>query len=82
MATSDYTTLAIQKLRPSSEFVITDGDLSNIHWDLLDGEPPTEAEILAAEAEIIAENEAKKAASLAKLAALGLTPEDLRHLSL
>jgi len=82
MRLSDYTTLAIQKLRPGAQFVITDGDLSNIHWDVLHGEPPTEAEILAAEAEIIAENEAKKAASLAKLAALGLTPEDLRHLSL
>jgi hypothetical protein len=82
MSIRDYTTFAILRLRPNSQFVITDGDLTNIHWDVLDGEPPTEAEILAAEAEIIAENEAKKAASLAKLAALGLTPEDLRHLSL
>lgn len=82
MTTRDFTGAAIKKLRPGAQFVITNGDLSNIHWDVLDGEPPTEAEILEAEAEIIAENEAKKAASLAKLAALGLTPEDLRHLSL
>jgi hypothetical protein len=82
MKLSDYTTLAILKLRPNAQFVITDGDLSNIHWDVLDGEPPTEAQILEAEAEIIAENEAKKAASLAKLAALGLTPEDLRYIGL
>lgn len=82
MPTSDYTGQAINKIRPGAQFVITDGDLSNIHWDVLDGEPPTEAEILEAEAEIIAENEAKKAASLAKLAALGLTPEDLRYIGL
>ena len=80
---------AIRKLKPTAEFSFTDNDYSTIKWDVLDGDAPTQKEIDAAikkvKADEIAEAEAKataKAAAEGKLAALGLTTDDLRALGL
>lgn len=86
---NDYLSRAIKKLKPTSEFSYDNRDYSTIKWDVLEGKAPTQAEIDAAIDEIkaneIAEAEAKaaaKAAAQAKLAALGLTVEDLQALGL
>ena len=80
---------AIWKLRPDSEFSFTDEDYSTIKWDKLEGNPPTQAEIDAAieqiktdETNAEAQAVAAKEAAQAKLAALGLTVEDLKALGL
>ncbi len=82
-------TKAIQRLRPTAEFSFQNDDYSTIKWDVLEGEAPTLAEIDAAIQEIKAEEAqaelnkaAKKAAAEAKLAALGLTADDLKALGL
>ena len=82
-------TRAIKFLRPTAEFSFTNADYSTIKWDVLDGTPPTQAEIDAAieqvKADELAEAEAKaqaKAEAEGKLAALGLTTDDLRALGL
>lgn len=84
-----YLAQAIWKLRPNAEFSFTDNDYSTIKWDLLDGEAPSQAEIDAAieqvkaqEAQAELDRAAKKAAAEAKLAALGLTSDDLKALGL
>jgi mannose-6-phosphate isomerase-like protein (cupin superfamily) len=84
-----YLSRAIQKLKPGSEYVIQADDYSTIKWVVLEGEAPTQAEIDDAieqvKADEIAEIEAQanaKAAAQAKLAALGLTVEDLQALGL
>lgn len=88
----EYTLLrnqAIRNLRPSAEFVITDDDYSTIDWIVLEGEPPTKKQIddeikkikLSIE-QAEADKVAAKAAAQAKLAALGLTVEDLTALGL
>ena len=80
---------AIQKLRPTAEFSFTDNDYSTIKWDVLDGDAPTQAEIdeaieqvKAEEAQTEATKAQAKAAAESKLAALGLTTDDLRALGL
>jgi hypothetical protein len=85
----DYLVRAIHKLKPTAEFSFTDDDYSTIKWDVLDGTAPTQAEIDAAieqvkaeEAQAEAKAEADKAAAQAKLAALGLTADDLKALGL
>lgn len=82
-------TKAIQRLRPTAEFSFQNDDYSTIKWDVLEGDAPTQAEIDAAIEEIKAEEAqaelnkaAKKAAAEAKLAALGLTADDLKALGL
>ena len=84
-----YLIKAINKLKPTAEFSFTDDDYSTIKWDILDGDAPTQAEIDQAieqvKADELAEAEAKataKAAAEGKLAALGLTTDDLRALGL
>ena len=84
-----YLHQAIQSLRPNSEYTYQNRDYSTIQWIVLEGEAPTQAEIDAAIEQIkaneIAEAEAKataKASAQAKLAALGLTVEDLQALGL
>lgn len=76
---------AIRKIRPISEFVISDNDLDNIEWHVIEGEIPTKAEILAAvaiveqeEADAIEQAIAAKASAIAKLAALGLTEDEAK----
>ena len=84
-----YLAQAIWKLRPSAEFSFSDDDYSTIKWDVLDGEAPTQVEIDAAieqvkadEAQAELDKAAKKATAEAKLAALGLTADDLKALGL
>lgn len=85
----DYLIAAIQYLRPNAEFSIENGDYSTIKWDVLDGNAPTVNEINDAIAEIkaaeVIEAEAKATAKIAaqeKLAALGLTTDDLKALGI
>jgi len=80
---------AILKLKPNAEFSYTDNDYSTIKWDVLEGDAPTQAEIdevieqiKADEAQAIIDKAAAKTAAQAKLAALGLTLEDLTALGL
>ena len=85
----DYLTAAIQLLKPNSEYSYFDNDYSTIVWHILDGDAPTQTEIDAAieqvkayEAQAVIDKAAAKAAAHAKLAALGLTVEDLQALGL
>ncbi len=85
----NYLSLAIQKLCPDSEYKFSDQDYSTIEWIKLEGEAPSQAEIDAAieqvkadEAQAEIDKAAKKAAAEAKLAALGLTADDLKALGL
>ena len=80
---------AIQKLRPTAEFTYTDNDYSTINWIKIEGNAPTQAEIdeaikqvKAEEAQTEATKAQAKAAAEGKLAALGLTTDDLRALGL
>lgn len=82
-------TKAIFHLKPNAEFTFKENDYSTIQWHVLDGEAPTIKELEAANEELKKlETEAaldaanKKAAAEAKLAALGLTSEDLKALGL
>jgi hypothetical protein len=84
-----YLVAAIKKLKPSAEFSFTENDYSTIKWDILDGTAPTKSEIDAAIEQIKVEEtnaeataEIAKAAAQAKLAALGLTADDLKALGL
>jgi len=84
-----YLTKAIFSLKPNSEFSYQDEDYSTIKWDVLDGNAPTKKqiddEIKRIKATEITEAEAKaqaKATAESKLAALGLTTDDLRALGL
>ena len=85
----DYLSLAIQKLKPDSEYKFHEQDYSSIEWFKLEGEAPTQAEIDAAieqvkadEAQAEIDKAAKKATAEAKLVALGLDLDDLRALGL
>jgi len=84
-----YLSAAIKKLRPNAEFSFTNEDYSTIQWDVLEGDAPTQTEIDAAveqvkadEAQAEIDKAQAKAAAEAKLAALGLTAEDLKALGL
>lgn len=86
---SKYLTKAIKKLKPTAEFSFTDNDYSTIKWDVLEGDAPTQAEIISAIEQvkqdynqIELDKSAKKAAAEAKLAALGLDADDLEALGL
>lgn len=86
---SNYLIKAIQFLRPTAQFSIIENDYENIKWDFLEGDAPTQTEIDAAidnikKEEINAEKilAEKKANAEAKLAALGLTSDDLKVLGL
>ena len=86
---NDYLPRAILTLKPNSEFTIKNRDYSTIEWIVIDGQPPTQSEVDAAieqvKADEIAQDQAKaqaKAAAEGKLAALGLTTDDLRALGL
>ena len=80
---------AIQKLRPNAEFSFIENNYSTIKWDVLEGDAPTQAEVDAAietikqeEAQAEVEAATAKAAAETKLAALGLTADDLKALGL
>jgi len=84
-----YLVRAIKKLQPTAEFSFTDDDYSTIKWDVLDGNAPTKKQIddaikaiKADEEKAVIEQTNAKATAQAKLAALGLTVEDLTALGL
>jgi hypothetical protein len=84
-----YLVKAIQLLKPNAEFSFQEEDYSTIKWDVLDGTAPTQAEIDDAikQVKVNEKNEDKakataKATAEGKLAALGLTIDDLRALGL
>ena len=86
---NNYLTKAIKKLKPTAEFSFTDNDYSNIKWNVLEGDAPTQAEIDAVieqvkedDAQVELDKAAKKATAEAKLVALGLDLDDLRALGL
>jgi hypothetical protein len=77
----------LSMLCPNTEWVITDGDFDSIQW--IKGEQITKAQFTAGFAQYDAwkaEQDAKavadKATAQAKLAALGLTADDLKALGL
>jgi hypothetical protein len=79
---------AIKYLRPTAQFSFTESDYSTIKWDVLEGNAPTLEEIEAAivtisQLDIQAEEEKRSAKESArtKLAALGLTPEEINAIS-
>jgi hypothetical protein len=85
----NYLVKAIKKLKPNAEFSFSNNDYSTIKWDILQGDAPTQAEIddaieqvKADEAQAIIDQAEAKATAEAKLAALGLTTDDLRALGL
>jgi len=85
----NYLTEAIRSLCPDAEFSFTDNDYSTINWVVLEGEAPTQKQIddeikrlKAAEITNAAKAEADKETAQAKLAALGLTINDLKALGL
>ena len=85
----DYLVAAIKKLKPTSQFTFTNNDYSTIKWDVVDGEAPTQAEIDDAIKQVKAQEKSEtsaqekaKAVAQAKLAALGITVEDLKALGL
>ena len=71
---------ALQSLRPNKEFVFNDNDLSTVRWSEAGVTTPTLEEVEAELARLAQEEADKKAAAEAKLAALGLTPEDFKAL--
>lgn len=82
-----YLVTAIRNLKPNSEFVIIDKDYSTIEWLSLEGDAPTQSQI-DAEIESIKANElaetnahaAAKQSAMDKLAALGLTADEVAAL--
>ena len=80
---------AIKYINPDAEFSIVNNDLDSIVWDNPKTDYPTKEQILAAiepaktkmQADLNA-TEAAKASAEAKLAALGLTTDDLKALGL
>ena len=75
---------AIKALRPGVEFTINDNDLSTIRWNVEGTTTPTQAEVDVKIAELQAEDVAlqtAKESGRAKLAALGLTAEEISALT-
>lgn len=81
---TQYLVDAIRKLKPTSEFVFTDGDYSTIEWHILEGDAPTQAEIDAAIGQVKANNEnealAAQAQKQAILDRLGITADEAKLL--
>jgi hypothetical protein len=82
---NNYLGKAINKLKPTAEFVIENNDYSTIEWVVLDGKAPTQAEIDDAieqiKADEITQAEAKAQAKAALLERLGLTQEEFNTLT-
>lgn len=77
-------TKALSALRPSVEFTYNNEDLSTVRWNVEGTTTPTQAEVDAKIAELQAEDAALEAAresGKAKLAALGLTAEEIAALT-
>jgi hypothetical protein len=70
----------LQSLRPNEEFTYNEEDLSTVRWNNPEVVTPSQEEIDAEIARQAQEDADKKAAAEAKLAALGLTAEDIKAL--
>jgi hypothetical protein len=70
----------LASLRPGKEFTFNNSDLSTVVWSDLEVVTPSQEEIDAEIARQAQEDADKKAEAIAKLATLGLTPEDLKAL--
>lgn len=79
-----YLGKAILKLKPTAEFSFTDDDYSTIKWDVLEGTPPTQAEIDQAIEQVkIEEAQAEVTKTQSKadlLSRLGITADEARLL--
>lgn len=76
-------TRVLNELRPGKEFTLNDDDISTIRWNDESILTPTQTEIDAKTAEILAADQAKveaRLSALAKLEALGLTAEEVAAL--
>ena len=71
---------AIQLLRPTAEFSMTDNDYSTIKWDVLEGDAPTLEELKSAVKQVklndAAELKSRAAARKAILDRLGITADE------
>ena len=77
-------TRALSALRPGVEFTFNDDDLSTVRWNVEGTTTPTQAEVDAKITELQAEDaeiESAKVSGRAKLAALGLTAEEIAALT-
>ena len=77
---SNYLSIAIRNFKPNAEFSYTNDDYSTVHWDILDGEAPTQKQI-DDEIKRIKSNEKTEAknkaiAKAALLEKLGITAEE------
>ena len=76
-------TRVLNELRPNKEFTLNDDDISTIRWNDESVVTPTQDEIDAKTAELLAADQAKVEARLSartKLKALGLTDEEIAAL--
>ena len=80
-----YISKAIRELAPDATWSFVEDDLDNITWNSEDIPQPTKKAILAKAAEIEAREEAQakakedaKVSAQAKLAKLGLTPDEVQ----
>ena len=71
---------ALISLRPGKEFTYDNDDLSTVRWNDSSVVTPSQEEIDAELARLAQVEADKKATAEAKLAALGLTPEDIKAL--
>jgi 3-methyladenine DNA glycosylase AlkD len=85
---SDAIIWAIRELVPTAQYYLFGTDLSTLRW-MCDEVRPTDEEIInkaqeweASQIVVNAEAAAKREVALAKLAALGLEPDDLKALGL
>ena len=80
----NYLIEAIRKLKPNSEFVISNDDYSTIKWHVLEGDAPTQSEIDNAIKQIkideISEAKAKAKAKAVLLDKLGITADEAKLL--
>ena len=80
----NYLVEAIRKLKPNSEFTISNEDYSTIVWQILEGDAPTQAQIDLAIEEVKAEDAAAEtqmaADKSALLQRLGITAEEAKLL--
>ena len=79
-----YLAKAIKSLHPEAEFVFTEDDYSTINWIILNGEAPNKKQIddeikkiQLSEAKAEANKASAKVSAQAKLAALGLTADEV-----
>lgn len=76
------TSEAILSLRPAAEWTLVGDDVSAIEWITEGVEPVTAAQVAQEVQRLEAEKAAARESALAKLAALGLTVDDLTALGL